>query len=314
MMNLVTKSRYLTCAYFFRLTVAWDLFGRKRSNRRFSGNNRSPFSTPPTALQEELIQRSAQVRLLVGEDPSLYKLENTLYIDSSFHAREGHRRGFCNWIVPGFVMIGQYPGQTPESGGPTHQEVRQHIQKITQTHQVSLFCSLQTEIPSQNDSSSWWDHDNQGRIFLEPPSLRRQFPHPFTHYAPIVREYCQRDPIFLHHPIEDLNVPDSHEPLEQLLLELLNHMSQKGKGAVYLHCWGGRGRGGLVGACLLSLLWPTLTSQEILDWIQRGYATRLGHDKMPLTLSKSPQTTAQRDFVHSFVQRNRGWQQTSSSL
>ena len=41
--------------------------------------------------------------------------------------------------------------------------------------------------------------------------------------------------------------------------------------ALYLHCWGGRGRAGLVGACLLSLLRPELDGAAVLDTVQRAY-------------------------------------------
>ena len=44
---------------------------------------------------------------------------------------------------------------------------------------------------------------------------------------------------------------------------------------IYLHCWGGIGRAALVGSCLASLLYPELTANEILDWVQRGYDTRV---------------------------------------
>ena len=40
------------------------------------------------------------------------------------------QRGFCNWLVPQSIMIGQYPGMTPESYGPTLKESQLHIQKM----------------------------------------------------------------------------------------------------------------------------------------------------------------------------------------
>ena len=141
-------------------------------------------------------------------------------------------------------------------------------------------------------------------IFLEPQHIRRRFPHPFTHYAPIVNEVAgdaHGNISYLHCPIEDLNVPQSQEPLQELLLQLLDFLHDNPDKALYLHFWGGRGRAGLVGSCLISLIWPSLGAHDVLRIIQTGYASRLGHDSIPRALSKSPQTEIQRTFVASFV-------------
>ena len=74
---------------------------------------------------------------------------------------------------------------------------------------------------------------------------------------------------------------------------------------IYLHCWGGRGRTGLVASCFLSLLYPELESSTILSWIQLGYDSRLGSDQMPIGLQKSPQTESQKSFVRNFVKERR---------
>ena len=58
---------------------------------------------------------------------------------------------------------------------------------------------------------------------------------------------------FPHHPIKDFDVP----PYEQLvaIVDELSGMvatcSPEANRAVYLHCWGGRGRAGTIAACLL---------------------------------------------------------------
>lgn len=57
---------------------------------------------------------------------------------------------------------------------------------------------------------------------------------------------------FIHFPIVDLSVP-STSALEDLI-EQLDQQVRSGHG-VYVHCWGGRGRSGIIGACLISKLY-----------------------------------------------------------
>ncbi len=86
-----------------------------------------------------------------------------------------------------------------------------------------------------------------------------------------------------------------------LLSKLIEHLEEKDNPTIYLHCWGGRGRAGLIGSCLASLLFPENSSREILNWVQRGYDTRLGAESMREGLKRSPQTEQQRLFVREFV-------------
>ena len=205
-------------------------------NFRFEKNRNRSTGTAPTNLQLDLLDRAAQVRESLGlnqnSPPSNAKdsdqLERLLFFDSSYISND-HERGFCNWIIPGRLMVGQYPGQTPEVHGPTEEEVTRHMERITTPRgldgaHVRLFCSLQSEIPAQDDHEAWNRQD--GMIFLEPEHVRRQFPRPFTHYAPVAEELCCQSssiqhapPQFIHSPIEDLNVPESQELLQELLLQ-----------------------------------------------------------------------------------------------
>ena len=270
-------------------------------------------------LESLLHHRAAAVRKTITTMPD----PNHLHYPSSYEKPDGtrgqkQRRGFCNWIVPHRVMIGQYPGQNPEVTGPSKDDVQTHIQSILQQAGITMFCCLQSELPAQDDDDAWGE---KGEIYLEPQYRRQNFPHPFTRYAPLVRSinpHCT----FLHAPIEDLSVPHS-QSLQRLLLQLLDALveehdpsteqqkqkqqqkqqPQKASRVIYIHCWGGRGRAGLVGSCLLSLLWPEWNADQILNLIQAGYDTREGADQMPPALSQSPQTESQRQFVRAFVQR-----------
>jgi len=203
-------------------------------------------------------------------------------------------------------MIGQYPAQTPERNSPSLPEVQGHVQSLVEDAEISLFCSLQSELPPQSDDEAW--DALGGQVYLSPASLRKEFPNAFVHYAPMVRDAWSADtvsnnkePKFLHAPIEDLNVPSSSSDLYALLSQLIHEMHENDH-VIYLHCWGGRGRAGLVGACLLSLLYPEMKDpDQILGLVQAGYDSRAGSESMPLGLKRSPQTEGQRDFVRGFV-------------
>jgi len=213
-------------------------------------------------------------------------------------------RGFCNWVIPHRVMIGQYPGGVPEPSGPAPEEVREHLRSMVRDAGVNFFCSLQSEVPCQSDGDAW--NAAGGKIYLPDGRDRDVFPRPFTHYAPVARSLTDDggpEIVFLRAPVEDLGVPSS-EPLQRLLMRLLEALDE-GR-VVYLHCWGGRGRAGLVGACLLSLLWPEeMDAAAALDLVQAGYDSRAGAKDMPLALSRSPQTEEQRQFVRNFVKAQR---------
>lgn len=248
----------------------------------------------PSKLQLQLLSVAAEVRAKMG--PLSPPPAKDLSFDSSFVQVDKHNRGFCNWLIPGHLMIGQYPGQNPFDG-PTANAASNHLKRAVSKAKVSVFCSLQKETPAQGKDEAW----ENGKCYLQPEAIRRKLPLPFVQYAPLVRKYScgQEDPVFLHAPIEDLSVPECQEPLQRLLLQLLEHLNDDR--ALYIHCWGGRGRAGLVGACLLTLIWPHLDATTVLQWVQRGYSTRAGHERLAPEYASSPQTCPQRDYVRAFV-------------
>jgi protein-tyrosine phosphatase len=122
-------------------------------------------------------------------------------------------RGFSNWIIPGKIMVGQYPGTVPEQTTPTIEETREHIRNIlfapssfhaesnnnnqnnnyNNSNTTICFVSLQSELPPQDDKETW--NRNNGKIYLKndddddlksSTSSRQQqeWPNPFSHYLP----------------------------------------------------------------------------------------------------------------------------------
>jgi hypothetical protein len=63
-----------------------------------------------SASDATLLQRASSVRDTISDFPTM----DNLYFPSAYTKPDGSgMRGFCNWIVPCCVMVGQYPGQSP---------------------------------------------------------------------------------------------------------------------------------------------------------------------------------------------------------
>ncbi len=79
----------------------------------------------------------------------------------------------------------------------------------------------------------------------------------------------------------------------KLLLDDLAVRLQRSE-RLYLHCWGGRGRAGTVGACLLAKLYG-VGAEEALQRIDRAFSTRKDG------ANRSPETPEQQQFVREFI-------------
>ena len=229
-----------------------------------------------------------------------------LAFDSTYQDKTGQKRGFCNWIVPGKVMAGRYPHGTPvgsKTGRTSELEAREHIRKVMQAG-VSIFLMLNKEVPAQDDDAKW-PANNQVPLG---GALAARYPEGFDRYYAlahdIAHELGSASPSFEHFPIPDFGVADLGD-LIGLLYDLRDRIRLEGKG-VYIHCWGGRGRAGTVGACMYLMMRykdgaafdVDAAAREALDVVQRGYDTRPGEDGGG---SLSPETEEQRQFVYSFA-------------
>merc|ERR1719162_1523701 len=108
-----------------------------------SGGSGSDLDAPPTI--PTLLRRARKLREdeMLGDDalPPSFRLDSSrlrypssvynMETDSSNRSgKTAVQRGFCNWLVPGRVMLGQYPGTTPERNGPSSEESRLHLQNM----------------------------------------------------------------------------------------------------------------------------------------------------------------------------------------
>ncbi|BDA45071.1 probable cyclin-dependent kinase inhibitor 3 at C-terminar half [Coccomyxa sp. Obi] len=221
---------------------------------------------------------------------------------------------FANWIIPGKVLVGRYPYVEP-SRCRTHDQGEAQVQQILQQGGVTTFISLQAEVPPQAEMTmggvnGFVPYASVATLLVSamsgPPSmkevngLRNEYLDTFLpprrkqqrHQREDEEERMPRRKLaFLHYPITDLDIP-TPEQVRELIGEIERRV-QAGE-VLYVHCWGGRGRAGTVGACLLAQLYG-LDAEQALARVQRAYNTRgeLGYG--------SPETLQQVNFVKAFV-------------
>ncbi|KAG2484751.1 hypothetical protein HYH03_016498 [Edaphochlamys debaryana] len=213
---------------------------------------------------------------------------------------------FANWLIPGTLMVGRYPYVEPSRC--TRRELgEQQLERILETG-VTTFVSLQAEVPAQEEmklsgKSGFLPYKATADLIraslngpppmaivegLRNPMLDKYLParkRPEQQpYHPIELEFC-------HCPIEDLGLPEKG-PLATLIADLEQRILAGEK--LYVHCWGGRGRAGTVGACLLAHMYG-LSAEEVLERVQRSFDTRQDGGR------RSPETDEQLEFVRAYV-------------
>jgi alanine transaminase len=80
--------------------------------------------------------------------------------------------------------------------------------------------------------------------------------------------------------------------------EVERYRQDPGSGAVYLHCWGGKGRSGTVGAALLAMLYSDASEAEILARLRSAFLTR----GLP---GETPETESQLEVLSQFIKELR---------
>ena len=164
------------------------------------------------------------------------------------------------WVVPDLLLAGPYPGAADPD------EHQKKIQKILDAG-IRTFVSLMHE----NEI----DHDGQ----------------PFRPYDDLIQQICPAAS-FVRYPIVDLSVPSVDEMTT--ILNTIDRSLEENK-PVYVHCWGGVGRTGMVVGCwLLRHGFATPENYlEILSTLRRQ--DRLRGQRM------SPETGEQQRFVREWL-------------
>ncbi|GAM29129.1 hypothetical protein SAMD00019534_123050 [Acytostelium subglobosum LB1] len=144
-----------------------------------------------------------------------------------------------NWVLKGKIMTGEYPAKD-------NQDDHQKLLSSLLDANITLFVCLQLETELENFKpykQDLIDMANERNLKIE----------------------------FLHFPIEDGGVAASIEELADFIDLLLNKLKDHN---VYLHCWAGRGRTGIIAACLLGRLYQ-ISGLEACRRIQECYEQRV---------------------------------------
>jgi len=189
--------------------------------------------------------------------------------------------GYANWISDN-IMLGRYPYVEP-SRLRSEDAGQARLAELLRAG-IDVFVSLVGELPPQEHSSwsrgsidGFGGYANPVKAMVSGKDSRFELP--------------KREVKFLYFPITDLSTP-SYQQLGEIVLALAAEVQAGRK--LYVHCWGGRGRAGLVGASLLGHL-EELDAETALDRIQTAYSARKqdGH--------RSPETWEQVDLVRTFL-------------
>ena len=167
-----------------------------------------------------------------------------------------------NWLVPGAVLLGRYPG----SG--RGQWAEKAVRAMRGGAGVTTFVCLQSELPPQDGGG--------------------EMPSGFEPYAAHARACAGPPPDFVHFGIPDMCAAEDLGELGKCVDDLAARV-KRGE-TLFVHCWGGKGRTGLVAACLLGSLYASVGPEEALDRVQAYVELRAPG-------VRSPETDPQRDQV-----------------
>ena len=126
----------------------------------------------------------------------------------------------ANWLVPGRVLLGRYP-----TSGRGSAEAR--VAALREEALIDTFVCLQSELPPQDSGAP------------NPSGFE-----PYAELAAAARP--ESPPQFAHFGIDDMRPADSLEALAEACHDLKSRVVS-GE-VLYIHCWGGRGRTGIVAA------------------------------------------------------------------
>lgn len=101
---------------------------------------------------------------------------------------------------------------------------------------------------------------------------------------------------YLRFPIKDESIPQSTESVRGLIAKIKGAIDGNSKAKVYIHCWGGVGRTGLIVGCLLGTLYRQ-SYYETLKKLEKLFSV------CPKSVKRhTPETAEQHQFIAKYIQ------------
>ena len=172
---------------------------------------------------------------------------------------------FSNWVIPGVLMAGAYPAMLDDR--QNDQNLKHFLKSGVN---IDTFVCLQAEVDPNIPEKAWRACKGLRPYFRDVERLSK-LPMKWIHLA-----------------ITDGDITDDGI-METLIEELLSDIC-KGR-VLYIHCWGGHGRTGVV-ACLILARLYNLSAEDALRRVQWYHDCRVEPQG-----AKSPQTLVQRRQV-----------------
>ena len=103
----------------------------------------------------------------------------------------------------------------------------------------------------------------------------------------------------IHHlrfPIRDVSVPENVSSVKELIGQIQGILEEDKRNKVYIHCWGGVGRTGVIVGCLLS-------HQHDFDYEKTMDALKKAFSDCPKSAYReTPETKEQREFIEKYAE------------
>merc|ERR1719272_1615103 len=174
-----------------------------------------------------------------------------------------------NWVIPGLVMAGAYPGALDDRDN-------ERQLKCILNKGIDTFVCLQAEVDDEIPEEAWRVGDGLRPYFVD------------------ARRISKTPLIWRHLPIMDGGA-GADDVMEALVCDLLDDL-KKGR-VLYVHCWGGHGRTGIVVCLLLAVLYG-LPASEAFKRVQGYHDCRIEPQGV-----KSPSIVVQRSQVKRLLQK-----------
>ena len=177
-----------------------------------------------------------------------------------------------NWVIQGKLLVGAFPGYVNDK------ENERMLTKILNCG-VSTFVSLQKEYDNNNPEEKWKNDIGLRPYFKDAEKMIKE-----KQLYPNLNTSVEKLTLF-HEPIKDCDTIDDTTTVT--LAKKLVKAIYDGE-VIYLHCWGGHGRTGVIVCIMLHLMYGLIAEEAM-------YLCQKLHDfRVETCFVTSPQTQKQR--------------------